>query len=76
MYKRQVGDLTEALAALSDELQELKEKMDSKGDSVRYCLPATHQYCRIAVRIICILSYTTLKPCVPLVLQFVLLGSF
>lgn len=29
-----VGDLTEALAVLSDELQELKEKMDSKGDTV------------------------------------------
>lgn len=30
-----VGDLTDALSALSDELQELKEKMDSKGDTVR-----------------------------------------
>lgn len=29
-----VGDLTESLSALSDELQELKEKMDSKGDAV------------------------------------------
>lgn len=29
-----VGELTESLSALSDELQELKEKMDSKGDAV------------------------------------------
>lgn len=29
-----VEDLTESLSALSDELQELKEKMDSKGDAV------------------------------------------
>lgn len=30
-----VGDLTETLAVLSDELQELQEKMESKGDTVR-----------------------------------------
>lgn len=29
-----VGELTESLSALSDELQDLKEKMDSKGDAV------------------------------------------
>ncbi len=29
-----VGELTESVSALSDELQELKEKMDSKGDAV------------------------------------------
>ncbi|CAM9905473.1 unnamed protein product, partial [Laminaria digitata] len=34
-----VGDLTEALAGLSDELQELKEKMDSKGDSMSEASP-------------------------------------
>eukprot|EP00904_Undaria_pinnatifida_P000259 jgi/Undpi1/10233/HiC_scaffold_28.g12686.m1 len=34
-----VGELTEALAALSDELQELKEKMDSKGDSMSEASP-------------------------------------
>lgn len=30
-----VGELTEALSSLSDELEELKEKMDTKGDAVR-----------------------------------------
>lgn len=30
-----MGELTEALSTLADELEELKEKMDSKGDTVR-----------------------------------------
>lgn len=30
-----VSELTEALAGLSEELQELKDKMDTKGDVVR-----------------------------------------
>ncbi|CAB1106597.1 unnamed protein product [Ectocarpus sp. CCAP 1310/34] len=34
-----VGELTESLAALSDELQELKEKMDSKGDAMSEASP-------------------------------------
>ncbi|CBN74635.1 conserved unknown protein [Ectocarpus siliculosus] len=34
-----VGELTESLSALSDELQELKEKMDSKGDAMSEASP-------------------------------------
>ncbi|CAM9899102.1 unnamed protein product [Ectocarpus sp. 12 AP-2014] len=34
-----VGELTESLAAISDELQELKEKMDSKGDAMSEASP-------------------------------------
>lgn len=30
-----VSELTEALAGLSEELQELKDKMDTRGDMVR-----------------------------------------
>lgn len=33
-----VGELTDALAALSDEMEELKEKMDSKGETVSVLL--------------------------------------
>lgn len=34
-----VGELTDALSALTDELEELKEKMDAKGDTVRLDVP-------------------------------------
>lgn len=48
-----VEELTEALSVLSDELQELKEKMDSKGDTVgiRYYTPlrAVHKKTRRGV---------------------------
>ena len=46
-----VTELTDTLAALSEELQELKEKMDTRGDVVRDRLafeierPATNTAC-------------------------------